>query len=78
MIFQFMWVWNDLQLPLLIFFDDNVRTLPLGLKYFSGEFSSNQALIAAGVTICTFPIILLYVIFQRTFIRGITAGAVKG
>lgn len=78
MIFEFMWVWNDLQLPLLIFFNDDVRTLPLGLKYFSGEFSSNQALIAAGVTICTFPIILLYVIFQRTFIRGITAGAVKG
>lgn len=78
MIFEFMWVWNDLQLPLLIFFNDNVRTLPLGLKYFSGEFSSNQALIAAGVTICTFPIILLYVIFQRSFIRGITAGAVKG
>lgn len=78
MIFEFMWVWNDLQLPLLIFFNDEVRTLPLGLKYFSGEFSSNQALIAAGVTICTFPIILLYVVFQRSFIRGITAGAVKG
>lgn len=78
MIFEFMWVWNDLQLPLLIFFNDSVRTLPLGLQYYFGEYSSNQALIAAGVTICTFPIILLYVIFQRSFIRGITAGAVKG
>lgn len=78
LVFEFMWVWNDLQLPLLVFFDDNVRTLPLGLNYFSGEHSSNQALIAAGVTICTLPIILVYICFQRSFIRGITAGAVKG
>lgn len=78
LVFEFMWVWNDLQLPLLVFYDDNVRTLPLGLNYFSGEHSSNQALIAAGVTICTLPIILVYICFQRSFIRGITAGAVKG
>ena len=78
LVFEFMWIWNDLQLPLLIFYDDNVRTLPLGLKYFAGEHSSNQALIAAGVTICTLPITIVYLLFQRTFIRGITAGAVKG
>lgn len=78
LVFEFMWIWNDLQLPLLIFYDDKVRTLPLGLKYFEGEHSSNQALIAAGVTICTLPITIVYLIFQRTFIRGITAGAVKG
>lgn len=78
LVFEFMWIWNDLQLPLLVFYDDNVRTLPLGLKYFQGEHSSNQALIAAGVTICTLPITIVYLIFQRTFIRGITAGAVKG
>ena len=78
LVFEFMWIWNDLQLPLLMFYDDNVRTLPLGLKYFQGEHSSNQALIAAGVTICTLPITIVYLIFQRTFIRGITAGAVKG
>lgn len=78
LIFEFMWIWNDLQLPLLIFYDDKVRTLPLGLNYFQGEHSSNQALIAAGVTICTLPITIVYLIFQRSFIRGITAGAVKG
>lgn len=78
LVFEFMWIWNDLQLPLLILYNDNVRTLPLGLKYFSGEHSSNQALIAAGVTICTLPITIVYLLFQRTFIRGITAGAIKG
>lgn len=78
LVFEFMWIWNDLQLPLLILYDDKVRTLPLGLKYFQGEHASNQALIAAGVTICTLPITIVYLLFQRTFIRGITAGAIKG
>lgn len=78
LVFEFMWAWNDLQLPLLIFYDDTVRTLPLGLMYFKGKYSSNQTLIAAAVSISSFPIVLIYVLFQRTFIQGITAGAVKG
>lgn len=78
LVFEFMWTWNDLQLPLLILFDDSVRTVPTGLMYFKGKYSSSQALIAAAVTIATLPIVAIYLIFQRSFIRGITAGAVKG
>jgi raffinose/stachyose/melibiose transport system permease protein len=77
-VFEFMWSWNDFLIPMLMVYDNTKRTLPLGLMYFSGEYTSNQSLIAAGVTICTLPIIVVYTLFQKTFIEGITAGAVKG
>ena len=78
LIFEFMWSWNYYLLPMLMVYDDKFRTLPLGLMYFQGEYTMNTSLIAAGVTICTLPIILVYSIFQRSFVDGITAGAVKG
>jgi raffinose/stachyose/melibiose transport system permease protein len=78
LVFEFMWSWNDFLLPLLFVYDDAYRTLPLGLMYFSGEYTSDQSLIAAGVAITVLPIIIIYLIFQRKFIEGITAGSVKG
>ena len=78
LIFEFMWSWNDYLLPMLMVYDDKFRTLPLGLMYFQGEYTMNTSLIAAGVTICTLPIIIVYSIFQRNFVNGITAGALKG
>ncbi|MDR1419016.1 MAG: carbohydrate ABC transporter permease [Treponema sp.] len=78
LIFEFMWSWNDYLLPVIMIYSDRLRTMPLGLNYFRGEHTSDQTLIAAGVTICTLPIIVVYMIFQRSFIAGITAGAVKG
>lgn len=77
-VFQFMASWNELQLPMLVFYDDSVRTLPTGLMYFKGKYSSDQSLIATAVTIATVPVIAVYVLFQRSFINGITSGAVKG
>lgn len=78
LVFEFMWSWNDFLLPMLVVYDNSHRTLPLGLMYFQGEYMKDHTLIAAGVTICTLPIISVYIIFQRTFIQGITSGAVKG
>jgi ABC-type glycerol-3-phosphate transport system permease component len=77
-IFEFVNSWNDFLLPLLFVYDEAYRTLPLGLMYFSGEYTTNQSLVAAGVTIAVIPIVIVYIIFQRKFIEGITAGAVKG
>lgn len=78
LIFEFMWSWNDYLLPMLTVYDDAYRTLPVGLMYFKGEYTTNTSLIAAGVTICTLPIIIVYSCFQRSFVEGITSGAVKG
>lgn len=78
LIFEFMWSWNDYLLPTLMVYSDKVRTMPVGLNAFRGEYASDQTLIAAAVTICTVPIIVVYILFQRSFVDGITAGAVKG
>jgi ABC-type glycerol-3-phosphate transport system permease component len=78
LIFEFMWSWNDYFLPSIMIFTDKLRTLPLGLMFYRGKYSTDQTLVAAGVTICTLPIIIIYSIFQRSFVAGITAGAVKG
>ncbi len=78
LVFEFMWSWNDFLLPLLFVYDDAYRTLPLGLMYFSGEYTTDQSLVAAGVAIAIVPIIAIYIVFQRKFIEGITAGSVKG
>lgn len=78
LVFEFMWSWNDFFLPMMTIYNDSYRTLPLGLMYFFGKYTTNYSLIAAGVTICTIPIIVVYTIFQRKFMEGITSGAVKG
>ncbi len=77
LVFEFMWSWNDFLIPLLFVYTDSLRTLPLGLMYFSTQYSTNQSLVAAGVAISTIPILIIYFIFQRKFIHGLTAGALK-
>lgn len=73
----FVWTWNDFLLPLVVITDENLRTLPLGLAFFQGRFTSDLPLTAAGATIVALPTILVYAVLQRHFIRGLTSGAVK-
>ncbi len=77
-ILNFIWTWNELLIPLLFVFKDSMRTLPLGLMYFKGDYLMDYALTAAAVSISTIPIIIVYIIFQRKFIEGLTSGAIKG
>ena len=74
----FVWTWNDFLLALVLVSSEELRTLPLGLAFFQGRYASNIALISAGATIVALPTIVIYVIFQRQFIRGITGGSVTG
>ena len=78
MVFQFMWTWNAFLMPLLFLNQESLRPIALGLMFFSGRYTTNYGLVAAGVTLATLPLIVIYVIFQRQFIRGLTAGALKG
>jgi raffinose/stachyose/melibiose transport system permease protein len=77
-VFQFMATWNAFLLPLVFVQREELRPIALGLIFFSGRYTSDRGLIAAGVSITSVPIILLYLVMQRQFIRGITAGALKG
>jgi raffinose/stachyose/melibiose transport system permease protein len=76
-VFQFMKTWNEFLMPLLYLQDENLRPVPLGLVYFQGAYTRDIGLIAAGVSIATIPVIIIYLIFQRQFVKGLTAGAVK-
>src|SRR6478735_8665906 len=68
------WVWNELLIALVFLQDDNARTLTAGLTFFQGRFIANEPLVMTGALIATVPMLLLYVIGQRFFIRGLTAG----
>jgi raffinose/stachyose/melibiose transport system permease protein len=74
----FMWTWNEFLLALVMVQDEALRTLPVGLAFFQGRYTSNIPLMAAGSIIVAGPIVLVYIIFQRYFIRGLIGGAVKG
>lgn len=77
-VFQFMFTWNAFLMPLVFLQRDNLRPVALGMMFYFGRFTSDQSLIAAGATIAMGPIVILYLFLQRQFIRGITAGAVRG
>jgi raffinose/stachyose/melibiose transport system permease protein len=76
-VFQFMATWNNFIMPLLFLQEENIRTVPLGLLYFQGKYTRDLTLLSAGVAIATIPIVVIYVLFQRQFVKGLTAGAVK-
>ena len=73
----FMWTWNEFLLALVMIQKETMRTLPVGLAFFQGRYSANIPLMAAGSLIVAAPILLVYILFQRYFIRGMLGGAVK-
>lgn len=76
-VFQFMRSWNEFLMPLLYLQDEAMRPIPLGLMFFQGTYTRDIGLISAGVALSTIPVIIIYLIFQRQFVKGLTAGAVK-
>jgi raffinose/stachyose/melibiose transport system permease protein len=74
----FMWTWNEFLLALVMVSDESLRTAPLGLAFFQGRNTSDEALLAAGSLIVAAPVVVVYLFLQRHFIRGMLSGAVKG
>ena len=77
-VFTALGVWNELLLVQLFIDEDTMRTLPRGLLAFSYEHQTRYHLVFAAVTMIALPMMLLYAVFQRWFIDGLTSGAVKG
>lgn len=77
-IFLFVIQWNDLLYPLLFIQDPALKTLPLALLDFQGQFLTDYPLLFTGVTVASTPVVVAYVFLQRYFVEGMTAGAVKG
>ncbi len=77
-IFLFMQNWNEFILALVLLKDKVLYTLPVGLANFVGQWDSPWQLVAAGVIIASLPIFIVYLLIQDLFVKGLTAGAVKG
>lgn len=69
--------WNQFLFPFLFTDSDSMRTLPVGLAFFSGYQDIDTAHLMAGAGISSLPMILIFLLFQRQIISGLTAGAIK-
>jgi len=76
-IFTMIPIWNDLWFPLILAPSEATKTVTLGSQIFIGQFVTNWNAVLAALSLAILPILVLYVIFSRQLIRGITSGAVK-
>ena len=77
-ILKFIWVWNDFQNPLIYINSERLYTLQVAINMFQTEYGRFYALMMTAAVSAILPLILVYVIFQRYVVDGITVGAVKG
>jgi len=73
-----LWVWNELLIALIFLPSDNLKTLMVGVTVFQNKYNLNVPVTMAGMLLASLPMLLVYLFGQRFFIRGLTAGAVKG
>ena len=76
-VFTMLPVWNDLWFPLILAPSEGTRTVTLGASAFLGQFARNWNALLAALTLAIVPILLLYIVFSRQFLRGLTEGAIK-
>ena len=77
-IFTFMGRWNEFLWPLIVTNSSSMRTLPVGLALLQEELPMQYGLLMAGATYAAIPMIVIFLMFQKYFLRGITVGALKG
>jgi raffinose/stachyose/melibiose transport system permease protein len=77
-VFSGLWAWSMYIEPLLLATTDDLRSVALGLSFFTSEYAgANQPMIAAGIVIIVAPLVVVSVLVQRRFVEGMTAGAIK-
>ncbi len=77
-IFQFVWVWNDLMNALIFLVDQSKFPLTVGIRQLVGQYANEWDILASGAFITMFVPLIVFFSLQRYFVRGVTAGAVKG
>jgi multiple sugar transport system permease protein len=77
-IFTFIATWNDFLWPLIILNSEDMRTLPIALSTFQSTYETDYGLLMAGGTLMAIPMFLMFFLFQRYFLQGVTFGALKG
>jgi len=77
-VITFMWTWNDFLWPLITIYNPNNMTLQLGLATFQGAHQTNTNLLMAANVMSMLPVLLLFFVAQRYFVRGIATTGLKG
>jgi raffinose/stachyose/melibiose transport system permease protein len=77
-ILDFLGTWNELLMALLFLRTNARRTVPVGLLSYRDRYYADYTLMAAGILIATIPVTAVYAVFQRYFVTGLSAGALKG
>jgi len=77
-VLTFMGVWSSFLWPLVVTHQDALRTLPVGLQSFHGEFGTQWHLMMAAALLMLLPVVVVFLAAQRFFVAGATLGAVKG
>jgi raffinose/stachyose/melibiose transport system permease protein len=76
-VFTMIPIWNDLWFPLILAPGEKTKTVTLGAQVFLGQFVSDWNAVLSSLTLAMVPVLILYIIFSRQLIRGLTAGTVK-
>ncbi|MBU1293307.1 carbohydrate ABC transporter permease [Marinomonas sp.] len=76
-VFTMIPIWNDLWFPLILAPGEETRTITLGVQQFVGQYVTDWNSVLSALTLAIVPVLILYTIFSRQLIRGLTSGAVK-
>jgi len=77
-IFQFLWSWDSFLWPYLVIQTRSMQLLSVGLAMFQGQYATDYGGLFAATTISIMPVVIVYFIFQKRFIDGVSSSAVKG
>ena len=77
-IFSVLSAWNEFLLALLYVQDDALKTIPTGLLAFSSKYVTDYQMLFAALSTVTLPMIVLYIVFNRQIVTGLTQGSIKG
>lgn len=77
-IYTFVSMWNELNYALVFLSDQRKMTVPIGLNAFKGQYSTNYVALFAAVMITILPSLIVFSVFNKQMIEGMTSGAVKG
>jgi len=75
--FQLIPVWNDLWFPLTVAPGEEARTVTLGMQMFAGQYRNDWSALLAGLSMAMIPVTVLFAIFSRQLVAGLTSGAIK-
>lgn len=76
-ILDFLATWNEFLLAQIFLVSDHLKTVPTGIMAFRGQYSTNYTLMMAGVLLSVLPVLIVYIVFQKHFVKGF-GGAIKG